>query len=72
MEIVTAYRVGDSYELEARRAGAEPVTLVLEPGVTVRRSGAGDLLLFGPDAVYGLPVRAALKLGWCHLQDGVR
>ena len=69
METVTAYRVGDAYELETARAGAQTVTLALEPGVCVRRSGAGDLLLFGPGAVYGLPVNAALKLGWCRIEE---
>jgi hypothetical protein len=64
---VTAYRVGDTYELESDDSGAPSVRLRLNPGVRIRRSGKGRLLLYCRYGAYGLPVEAGCKAGWCRI-----
>jgi hypothetical protein len=63
------YRLGAAYRIAARGPDWQRVVLALADGVSVKKSGMGDVLAYGPHAVYGMPISYALREGWCQIQE---
>lgn len=67
MTPVTAYRVGDRYELTCPECGAETVVLALDADVRVAGNIRDELFVFRGYEPYGRSLMEALRLGWCRV-----
>lgn len=70
MWTLTAYRLGDSFSLDAPASDAEPVTFLMEDDVEVRANQTGRRLVYRRGYPYGTTLGGALRLGWCRLSTG--
>lgn len=70
MKTVNAYRVGNSYQLEASEQAGEPITLGLLDDVYAGTSAKGQQLFYRHHYPYGQTLEAALRLGWCWVIEG--
>jgi len=59
---ILCYRTGEGYSLEPE-PGAEPVALECIEPLRVKRSAAGEMLVYRTGHVYGMHVEAAVRLG---------
>jgi hypothetical protein len=68
VDLVTGYRVGDYYTLDRPKGKSfQTVTIRLRAGSQIRTSAAGERVVYHGSGVYGVPLDAALKLGWCEV-----
>jgi hypothetical protein len=65
----SAWLIAGKYRLERPAAPLEgsEVRLWLADGVRIARSGSGEQLLYRGHLDYGMPLEAALALGWCSV-----
>jgi hypothetical protein len=69
MHVIALYHRRDGTLTRIHEDDAHLVTLHLEEGVQIKRTGSDEMRFYKDRAVYGVSFATALDEGWCRVVD---